>query len=66
MEVFMTVDEVTNYYGNGYLFHKKSGMAAGTYHNWVRKGFVPLDSQVRIERLTNGELKASLDHVDSK
>lgn len=63
----MTIDEVVKYFGNGYRFNKKTGMSQTCFKNWKRKGFVPDFSQLKIEHLTNGELKAEVTfrHLES-
>ncbi len=57
----MTPDEVKEYYGNGYRFHKQTGMSQATFLNWKRQGHIPVQSQARLQQLTKGELKASWD-----
>lgn len=59
----MTTEEVRNYYVNGYLFKKRTGMAQDSFHNWMRKGYVPINSQKKLEKLTDGELKADINHI---
>ncbi len=53
----MTADDVKKYYGNSYKFMKRTGMSDATFRNWMRWGYVPENSQYKLERLTNGELK---------
>jgi hypothetical protein len=53
----MTPEDVWKYYGNSYQFKKKTGMSDATLRNWMKWGFVPEDSQYKLERLTKGELK---------
>lgn len=59
----MTINEVKQYFGNTYKFYKKTGMHHSNFCNWNRKGFIPIKTQIRIENLTNGELKANLEHL---
>ncbi len=54
----MTPDEVKKYYKTGYMFKKITGMAAGSLGNWLKWGYVPLLSQLKIEKLTDGALKS--------
>jgi hypothetical protein len=56
----MTPQEVWNYYGSSYQFHKKTGMSNASIVNWMKWGFVPENSQYKLERLTNGVLKPSI------
>jgi DNA-binding transcriptional regulator Cro len=53
----MTPQQVWDYYGSSYKFHKKTGMSNASIVNWMKWGYVPEDSQYRLERLTKGELK---------
>lgn len=54
----MTIQELKDYYGNAYKFNKATGISAQSFHNWVRWGFVPTFSQLKIERITEGKFKA--------
>lgn len=58
----MTVDDVRKYYVNGFRMSKKHGFSPRLLNEWRDKGYVPIVSQMRIERLTDGELKADLSH----
>lgn len=55
----MTFAEVKEYFGNGYRFHKKTGMSQMTFKNWAIKGYVPLSSQFKLQQLTNKALTAT-------
>jgi len=57
----MTTEEVKAFYGTGYKFQKSTGMSANSFENWMKRGFVPTFSQLKIERATNGKLKAVWD-----
>lgn len=59
----MTVDDVIKYYGSSYKFHKQTPFSHGAFFQWKKKGRVPLLSQLKIEKLTNGELKANMDDL---
>jgi hypothetical protein len=54
----MTPYEVKEYYKSQYMFKKITGMSSGTLGNWLKWGYVPLLSQLKIEKLTNGALKS--------
>ncbi|CAB4151888.1 DNA-binding transcriptional regulator Cro [uncultured Caudovirales phage] len=54
----MTPNDVKKYYGNSYQFKKKTKMSDASFRNWMKWGFVPENSQYKLERLTNGCLKA--------
>jgi hypothetical protein len=53
----MTPEDVKKHFINSYQFKKKTGMSDASFRNWIKWGFVPEDSQYKLERLTNGELK---------
>ena len=53
----MTPQQVWDYYGSSYKFHKQTGMSNASIVNWMKWGYVPEDSQYRLERLTEGALK---------
>lgn len=54
----MTPQDLIEYYGNAYRFSKLVPLSAQTFHNWVKKGKIPVRSQLMIETLTKGKLKA--------
>jgi len=56
----MTLDEVKNYYRTSYNFKKQTGMAHTNFYLWSKRGYVSIPAQLKIEKFTNGELKASL------
>ena len=57
----MNPKQVKKYFKTQYNFHKVTGMSAATLGNWIKWGFVPEASQLKIERITNGALKADWD-----
>ncbi len=59
----MTLDEVLKYYGGGYQFKKQTKMSYSNVYNWRDRGFIPLASQGKLEQLTNGALKASVEDL---
>jgi hypothetical protein len=60
----MTVEDVKKYFGSTYKFAMITGMGHSNILYWAKKGFIPLLSQLRIERATDGKLKADFNHVD--
>lgn len=60
----MKLEDVKDFYGNSYQFSKKTGMDHANYLNWQKKGFIPIKTQLRIEKMTNGMLKADLNHIN--
>lgn len=55
----MTPIDVKNYYKSQYMFSKTTGMSSGTLGNWLKWGYVPLLSQIKLEKLTHGVLKSN-------
>jgi hypothetical protein len=62
----MTPEQVLMKYGSQYNFHKETGMSHRSLGNWIAWGYVPENSQYKLERLTNGELKAKWPPDDDK
>ena len=64
----MNIKEVEEYYVNGYRFSQATGMAQDTFRGWVIKGYIPINSQVKLEKLSGGRFKASLGdmHANGK
>ena len=58
----MTVDELQRYYKTSYAFGKATKMSPQSYTNWIEWGFIPIASQIKLEILTCGGLKADLKH----
>lgn len=59
---YMTIEDVLRHYGTGYNMNKVIGLAASNVVRWKKFGYVPILTQIRIEQLSNGKLKASLEH----
>ena len=59
----MTPTDVKNFFGNGYLFRKKTGMSSMSFSNWMKWGFVPVLSQIKLHKLTKGALKAEIEDI---
>jgi hypothetical protein len=58
----MTPRDVQTHFKNSYQFNKQTGMSSSSFRNWVKWGYVPHDSQQRLQLLTNGVLKAEWNH----
>ena len=58
--------EVMKYYGSGYNMQKLHGLSHTNPTNWNQYGYIPIETQIKIERLTNGALKASIDHCQKR
>ncbi|MBP9829808.1 MAG: hypothetical protein KBD04_07250 [Proteobacteria bacterium] len=57
----MTLDEIKKFYKNSYNFEKTTGMSHTNWVNWHAKGYVPIQSQIRLFRASNGKLKVDFD-----
>ena len=62
----MTPEDVKKYYRSQYNFKKETGMSHTSLGNWLKWGFVPEDSQYRLERITKGKLKTQWTIEDGK
>lgn len=60
----MTVSELKKYYRTGYNFQKCTGITACSFSNWLKWGYIPVASQIKLERMTNGDLKADVEYID--
>lgn len=54
----MTPQEVLTHYGNYYRFGKQTKFSDKTLANWMKRGYIPKDSQYKLERITQGLFKA--------
>ncbi len=58
----MTIQEVYDYgYRNWAATMDNFGLGRNTYQYWLRVGYIPMPMQLRIEKITNGELKADVN-----
>ncbi len=62
----MTVDDVLNYFGTGYRMKKAIGLSSSNIRNWLSYGYIPFDTQIKIERLTNGDLKVNKEDLENE
>jgi len=61
----MTIKELYDYYDNNWAKMARSlGFGTNTIFNWKTQNFVPIKSQMIIEKRTNGLFKASLEHAE--
>ncbi len=59
----MLIDDVYKYCGDCVReINRKFGFSENSPRNWKRRGYIPIVSQLRIEYLSNGALKADLSH----
>ena len=59
----MVLNDLIEYFGSCYQFNKKTGMSHNNYQTWKKLGFIPIESQLKIQKMTNFDLKANLDHL---
>lgn len=62
----MTLNEVENYFGSKANFKKITGMANSCFPTWRKRGYVPLQTQIYLEQVTEGKLKVRADDVPAK
>lgn len=56
----MTLDEVVAYFGSGYAVCNVLMLKQQNFTHWKKRGYIPEVHQFRLEKLTNGALKAEL------
>lgn len=62
----MTPKDVKDFFKSGYRFGKATKMSDSSLVNWFKWGYVPYLSQKKLEKLTNGALKAVWDEDELK
>jgi hypothetical protein len=63
----MKPQDVLDFFGSYHYFGKRTGMSPSSLWNWINKTkYVPLNSQVKLEKLTNGKLKAEFEHRENE
>jgi len=57
----MTINDVYEFYNKNWSeLTRELKFGKNTYQGWLRKGYIPIATQLRIEKDTNGELKSDL------
>jgi hypothetical protein len=56
----MKFEDIKNYYKTGCNFMRETGISYQSYCNWRNNGYIPILSQMKIEALTGGILKADI------
>ena len=59
----MTIEELRKYFGSSYKMHKDTGISHTQWIRWMRKGYIPIRSQIRIEEKTEGQLRARIEDL---
>lgn len=54
----MTIDEIYKLYKTSYAFEIATGLSHTNLVNWRKAGYIPLASQRKLEKLTEGKLVA--------
>ncbi len=57
----MVIDEVIEYYGSKVGAARAIGIAPPNISMWIRKGYIPIVSQLKFEKNSAGILKADVD-----
>lgn len=58
----MTFEELLRKWPTSYAFEKATGLSHVNYVHWKKRGYIPIKSQMNIERITNGEFVANIAH----
>ncbi len=59
--IIMTYDELMKHFGSGYRAAIECHFSGAAPYNWKRQGYIPIQAQIKIEKVTKGALKANLD-----
>jgi len=62
----MTIDEARKYFGSHTKIAKALRISLGCVSNWQRRGYIPGIAQLKLQKLSNGKLKADLDYIFNK
>jgi len=58
----MKIEDVMVYFGSARGMERQIGISHASMTNWRERGYIPIETQVRIQRLTEDMLKADLSH----
>ena len=59
----MRLKDLKQHYRNSYEFERATGLSHVNWSNWAKRGYIPIISQMRIEKITRGVFKADMDHT---
>lgn len=59
----MKIKDLIQFYKTGVEFRRQTGMARVNWYEWQKKGYIPIESQCRLEQITNGKLKANYEDM---
>lgn len=57
----MKIDDIKKFFGSFYKAARFLKMSDASFINWKRRGYIPIVSQMKIEELTEGALKARFE-----
>ncbi len=60
----MTLDELIDYYGSGRKACEALGVVPQNYTRWKRENKIPYVQQMRLEKITEGVLRAESDIIN--
>jgi hypothetical protein len=57
----MTVDEVHAYFDHNWAnVCRELKLGVNTYQGWIKRGYIPMATQLKIEKQTQGKLQSEL------
>lgn len=56
----MTLDDILKHFGNGNKFEIATGLSHANIRNWRKRGYIPWFSQIKLEHISKGQLKADI------
>lgn len=62
----MTINDVLIHFRTSYNMGVVTGISFSNVQYWKKIGFIPYKMQLRLEKLTKGVLKASIDDTNYK
>lgn len=60
----MLIEDIIKEWGSGRKAATACGYNKSTVSDWKSYGYIPIKAQMRIEKLTNGKLKADTAHCE--
>lgn len=59
----MTLEDLVAHYHDHNEFSRLTGMSKMSWFNWKNKGYIPIKSQYRLQKLTDGALQVNFEDV---
>ena len=59
----MKINDVMERYINATDFSRATGIPRRAWYRWIDYGYVPIKAQFKLQKITDGELKASIDDI---